>query len=336
MDAALYDPVDGFYASGGSAGRRGDFITSPEVGPLFGAVLARALDGWWEELIRPDPFVVVEAGAGRGSLAGGVLASRPRCVLNLCFLLVERSAVLRATQSERFMSLSRQSVTSLAELPTGPFVGVVLANELLDNLAFVLMRRGRGRWQEVRVGESDGRLVEVAVEAGDDLVAEAEARAPDAPAGARIPLQHQAGEWLSRSLALLSRGRVVVVDYTVTTTASLAARPWTEWLRTYRAHGRGGHPLDRPGSQDITCEVAVDQLAAVRPPSVQQSQADFLASRGIADLVDAARASWDEHAAVGDLAALAARSRISEGAALTDPTGLGAFQVLEWTVPTAT
>ena len=56
-----------------AAGRRGDFLTAPEVGPLYGAVLARAIDAWWIELGRPDPFVVVEAGAGPGTLARSVL-----------------------------------------------------------------------------------------------------------------------------------------------------------------------------------------------------------------------------------------------------------------------
>jgi SAM-dependent MidA family methyltransferase len=79
MDLALYHPELGFYASGGRAGRRGDFLTSPEVGPLFGAVVARALDGWWEEMDRPDPFVVVEAGAGSGMLARTVLLAKPAC-----------------------------------------------------------------------------------------------------------------------------------------------------------------------------------------------------------------------------------------------------------------
>ena len=78
MDAALYAP-DGFYESGGSAGRRGDFLTSPEVGPLFGAVIARALDGWWDDLGRPDPYVVVDAGAGPGTLARSILRRAPRC-----------------------------------------------------------------------------------------------------------------------------------------------------------------------------------------------------------------------------------------------------------------
>jgi hypothetical protein len=60
IDAALYDDEAGFYARHGEAGRRGDFLTSPEVGPLFGAVVARALDEWWRELGEPAPFRVVE------------------------------------------------------------------------------------------------------------------------------------------------------------------------------------------------------------------------------------------------------------------------------------
>ena len=78
MALALYHPEHGFYASGGQAGRRGDFLTSPEVGPLFGAVVARALDGWWADAGEPDVFTVVEAGAGPGALARSVLGSAPR------------------------------------------------------------------------------------------------------------------------------------------------------------------------------------------------------------------------------------------------------------------
>src|SRR3954470_24557624 len=100
VDAALYDPDGGFYASGGAAGRRGDFLTSPEVGPLFGAVVARALDEWWTGAGCPDPYVVVEAGAGSGTLARAVLAAAPGCAVALRYVLVERSASLRARHGE--------------------------------------------------------------------------------------------------------------------------------------------------------------------------------------------------------------------------------------------
>ena len=78
VELALYDADGGFYATGGQAGRRGDFLTSPEVGPLFGAVVARALDAWWAAAGPTRRVDVVEAGAGPGTLARTVLAAAPR------------------------------------------------------------------------------------------------------------------------------------------------------------------------------------------------------------------------------------------------------------------
>jgi SAM-dependent MidA family methyltransferase len=219
-------------------------------------------------------------------------------------------------------------VTALSELPAGPFEGVIVANELLDNLAFRLLERGPDAWQEVRVLPA---LVELLVEAPADVAVEATTLVPDAAPGARIPIQHQARDWLRTALASLSSGRVVVIDY-ADTTPSLAARPWTDWVRTYRGHRRGGHPLEDLGEQDVTCEVAVDQLARTWPPVADRSQADFLVSHGLHDVAEGARRRWHERAHVGDLDAMAARSRVAEAAALTDPTGLGAFRVLEWEV----
>jgi SAM-dependent MidA family methyltransferase len=77
----------------------------------------------------------------------------------------------------------------------------------------------------------------------------------------------------------------------------------------------------------------VDQLAVVRPPSAERSQAEFLRAHGLDAVVEAARARWEERAHIGDLEALRARSVVGEAAALTDPTGLGAFRVLEWETP---
>jgi SAM-dependent MidA family methyltransferase len=346
MDAALYDPDHGFYATGGSAGRRGDFLTSPEVGPLFGAVVARALDRWWDELRRPDPYVVVDAGAGPGTLARAVLAAAPACAPALRYVLVERSAAQREQhrahlplEEPAFAFAPRRAsgagpiVVSLPDLPRVSARGVVLANELLDNLPVRLLQRGKEGWEEVRVGLAGdaGPLAEHLVPAPPDLAALATRLAPAAEPGARVPVQEAAQVWLRAALAALERGRVVVVDY-ATTTAALAARPSDEWLRTYRAHGRGGAPIADLGAQDITCEVAVDQLARVRAPDAERAQHEVLAEQGIDDLVAEGRRIWAERAGVGDLEAVRARSRITEAEALTDPAGLGAFRVLEWAV----
>jgi SAM-dependent MidA family methyltransferase len=328
VDAALYDEEHGFYAQHGSAGRRGDFLTSPEVGPLFGAVVARALDAWWAEQGEPAPFRVVEAGAGRGTLARAVLAARPRCVGALEYVLVERSARLRAEHP------SHERVRSAADLPTDAADGVVLANELLDNLAIDVAEWHDGAWHEVRVAaDADGTLVEtlVPVELAIDRVLPAPIALPPARDGQRVPLAGAAQRWLRAVLATV-RGRVVVVDY-ARTTAAMAALPWGEWLRTYRGHERGGHPLDDLGSQDVTCDVPVDQLAAVRPPELDRTQADFLRAHGIEELVAEGQRVWHERAGVGDLVALRARSRVREAEALLDPAGLGGFRVLEWLAP---
>src|SRR5205085_10683042 len=197
--------------------------------------------------------------------------------------------------------------------------GVVRANELLDNIPFRLLERTADGWEEVYV---DGNQSEVLVPASVD-------GPPDAAVGARIPVQDQARDWVAGAIGRLRRGRVVAVDY-ADTTSSMAARSWTEWVRTYRGHGRAGHPLDDLGSADITCEVAVDQLP---PPTTDRSQSDFLRAHGLDDLVTAARAEWRARAHIGDLTALKARSRVTEAAALTDPSGLGGFRVLEWEVP---
>lgn len=357
MGVALYDPGVGFFATGRGAGRKRDFITSPEVGPLFGTMIGRALDSWWGELGEPDPFVVVEAGAGSGTLAASVRAAGPECSAALQYVMVERSESLRALHpvalrleppgggfgnaddDDEEPGKSRRSgrpgfpgstFTSLEGMPAAPFQGVVIANELLDHLPFHLLERRDG-WEEVRVGQADGRLVEVTVPAPPALVADAENLVPAAEPGARIPLQHQARTWLFDALSVVARGFVIVIDY-ADTTASLAVRSPLEWLRTYRAHGRGGDILEHAGAQDITCEVAIDQLARVRQPNFDRTQADFLRAHGLEEVTAAARAKWHERAHLGDLEALVARSRVGEAAALTDPAGLGAFRVLGWQV----
>ena len=248
MDAALYDPTGGFYAAGGRAGgRSGQFLTSPEVGPLFGAVLARALDAWWADAGRASPFVVVDAGAGPGTLARAVLAARPAVAATraLRYVAVERAAAQRAAHAGL-------PVVSVETLPDEPFAGVVLANELLDNLPFRLAVHDGG-WREA--------FVDLDNEWSPGRGAGAVPRRPGLPARGRGPRGTSAraagGGALGHRRAgpPPAAGRLVVIDYT-SSTAAMAARPWRDWLRTYRDHQRGGHYLADPGVQDITADVA--------------------------------------------------------------------------------
>jgi len=355
MDEALYG-AHGFFTQGHGAGRRGgDFVTSPEVGTLFGALVARALDEQWDALDAPDLFVVVDAGAGRGRLAADVLAAAPRCASALRYVLVERSEALRVAQRDLVVLEPAENAlgpavpepdgawapvpgvgpiaASLRELPAVEVTGVVVANELLDNLPFRIVERARDGWREVRVGASGDTFSEELVPASDELAEAAHVVATDAVApGARVPVPTGARAWLDACAAVLRRGVLIIIDY-VEPVSELVARGADGWLRTFRAHERGSSPLDDPGEQDITADVPLEYLvhaAASLGFALQDeaTQREWLRGLGIDDLVAEARAEWDRRAHVGDLDALRHRSRVTEAAALADPAGLGAHRVL--------
>ncbi|MBT8240767.1 MAG: SAM-dependent methyltransferase [Acidimicrobiia bacterium] len=290
MTDALYGP-NGFYTTGrGSAGRRsGDFITSPEVGPLFGLLIGRWLDLVWDDLGRPTPFQVVDMGAGPGTLVTAIERSRPRC--------------------QPALAISSSDLADPGSAPTDLDGAVVIANELLDNLPFRWLRSVEGSCTEAFV--TPGGLV---WRDCDDV----------GPVIGEFPLVEQAAALLT---GLLTQGvqRILAIDYGAHTTAELARRGG--WLRCFRAHQRSSDPLHEPGHWDITTDVPVDQLPA--PDSVR-TQADFLSSLGIDQLVAEGRRYWAANLANPDLKAMEMRSRVNEAAALTDRDGLGSFLVMEW------
>lgn len=360
MEAALYDDHDGFFARGAGAGRAGrDFVTSPEVGTLFGELVARTLDQAWRDFGEPDPFVVVEAGAGRGRLAADVLRAEPACARALRYVLVERSRSLRDAQRDLLdlepadealgpvmASADRDDapipirnmgplVTSLDELPALELdPGVVIANELLDNLPVRIVERTDDGWSEVRITSREEGFVEVAVPAPPELSHEADLVAAGVALdpGTRLPVPTAAREWLRDVAKLVRRGEAILVDY-ADEVAGLVQRGPGSWLRTYRGHRRGTAPLESPGEQDITCDVPLEYLRTSAERSgftivLDMPQRSWLLGLGLQETVEQSKARWHERAAVGDLEAVAARSRVVEADALTDLDGLGSHRVI--------
>jgi SAM-dependent MidA family methyltransferase len=286
-------------------------------------VLARWIESEHRRLGEPDDFNIIEFGAGPGTFARAVLAAAPRW----------RHRYTAVEISEPQLQQHPEGVLSLPALPSIPSIpatnGVIIANELLDNLPFRLAVFDGG-WREAVV--SLGR--------GGELV---EATIPGDPAwtflpvaashGTRVPVQEQASAWVTSAQRLLHQGTVIVFDYCTARTAELAGQPWRNWLRTYRSHEPGGHYLRDPGGQDITSQVCVDQLPA---PSTMETQSEFLQRWGINDLVEEGRAAWAVAAARPDLAALSMRSRVREAEALLEPRGLGLFGAITWRVASAT
>jgi SAM-dependent MidA family methyltransferase len=315
MGIALYGE-GGFYQEGGKAGRRGDFITSPEVGPLFAAVIARYLDDCWNELGCPGTFDVVEVGAGPGTLARGIYDAQPRCMSALKYVAVEISEAQR--------TLHPSFVESMAEFPDKTIQGVVLANELLDNLPFKLFVFD-GAWKEAFVALGDGgKFVEVLRNV--DVIPGV--LPLTAPLGSRAPIQTAAAQWLIDVSKKMSNGKVLIFDYCSESTSEIAVTPWREWLRTYKEHESGVHYLLDPGSQDITTQVMVDQLMQVVPSLTIAKQSEWLNSYGIGELVSEGMEYWEAHKSSPDVAAMKMRSRANEEQALTNQDGLGAFCVI--------
>ncbi len=318
MSNALYGQ-SGFYtreSPTGRAGRRGDFITSPEVGPLFGAVVGRALDGWWNELGRPEVLTFVDVGAGPATMARSVLSSEFDCKPHLRYVAVEISAAQRA--------LHPVGIESVSKMPTSLTNAVVFANELLDNLAFELWVYDGG-WKQAYVATHEDKFVEVLI-----TQAPPACLPTSAPHGSRAPVLTGACHWLYETLQSLNHGVVVVIDYCSPSTTIIAQTPWRQWLRTYAGHEKGVHYLQNVGMQDITVQVMIDQLEVIATPKSIRTQEQFLQLWGIEDLVAQGKHVWNENAAAPNLEAMKMRSRISEAEALLDPVGLGAFTVLEW------
>ncbi len=311
MERCLYGS-GGFYAATGSAGRsRGDFITSPEVGPLFGALLARAVDGWWDELGRPEPFRVFDVGCGPGALLRAVSVAAP-----------DRPWELIGVDRVDAAGADRQDV------PDDLSDSVVVANELLDNLPFRIVERTQDGLAEVFVEhgapgtEPREVLVPVTVETEPPVPGWPET--DGWPVGTRVPILEEAAGWVA---SVLDRGPSVLClfDYGLPTTTALAVRGG--WLRTYRDHTRGDDPFVSPGSCDITTDIAWDQLP---PPDRLIRQDEILTEWGIADLVEEGRQRWNAAAHAPDLAAIRMRSRVSEAEALLDPDGLGNWLTALW------
>ncbi|MEY4633556.1 MAG: hypothetical protein RLZ18_928, partial [Actinomycetota bacterium] len=204
MSLALYGD-DGFYTSTGRAGRRGDFITSPEVGPLFGTVIARYLDNVWSKLGSPDNFTIVEVGAGPGTLARSILAASPQCLEKGSYVAVEVSAAQRVSHPD--------GIVSVAVMPGHVENGVIIANELFDNLPFDLWVYDDG-WREAYVVSAGANLSAVLMNKPVPSCLPSRAAL-----GARAPVQRAAGQWLNDALNTLQHGKILAFDYCSALTA---------------------------------------------------------------------------------------------------------------------
>src|SRR5439155_2480091 len=168
MAVALGDPERGYYAvSDARPTRSGDYLSAPELHPVFGAIIARVLDEAWRALERPDRFLVREYGAGNGHLVldtlAGLRAIDSGLLERLRYEAVEIVERRAAMLEERLEAAGFGHVVQARGAGERPVVGCVLANEFLDALPVHRLGRSGGLLREVYVGWTDdggGRFVD--------------------------------------------------------------------------------------------------------------------------------------------------------------------------------
>ncbi|HEV3472278.1 MAG TPA: SAM-dependent methyltransferase [Actinomycetota bacterium] len=332
MSIALYDPVHGYYSTEPRTGWRGQFVTSPELDPAFGSLWATGAQEVWDRCGRPENFVVVEIGPGEGSFADAVLdATTGRFGDALRYILVERTAAGRRRQATRIADPRTDWVAALDELETVP-AGMVVANEVIDNLPFHIVERHGDELIELYVGVNvDGNLVEIEGDPSTpELALFLERHGMTLDDGHRAEVSLATEGFVRQAAGVIERGSVVLIDYGAMG-EDLALRP-RGTLACYSAAGVDDLPLDEPGTKDITAHgnwsAVMHSLAAMQVIG-PRPQADVLRALGAAALdteLEAVHARALEEGRGAD--AVAALSRRQALRVLLDPGGLGGLDVV--------
>ena len=315
-EVALYHPEGFFGGQTLRSQKSGDFLTSPEVSQLFGETLAGYVGRIRDQI--GEPFQLVEVGAGSGSLLRPLLG-----VLDVDALAVEASPAARQALGDL--------VEVIPELPE-TIRGVVIANELLDNLPMALAQRVDGTWRERWVGFDDSDLTFVDADPREEVLAWLDDYAGAVADGGWVEVQLEARRWVADVLGRLEAGALLLIDYG-DTAENLLPRRQDGTLRTYRAHHLGPHPLDEPGETDITADVNFTALVDLHPTATLVRQDDFLAELGLRDQLSELRRAELEAARSGDdIERLRLRTLKTEAETLLHPRGLGDFRILEFRV----
>ncbi|HES75397.1 MAG TPA: SAM-dependent methyltransferase [bacterium] len=299
MRLALYAPSLGYYAAGMTKfGAAGDFVTAPEVSPLFARSLARQLAEVLSSLGAGAEML--EFGAGSGALAVELLLALERLqCLPSRYLILEVSASLREVQRERLKQSAPHLLERVVWLEAWPqdFVGVMLGNEVLDAMPVRMLEVTAREPLRVAVGDSAHGLVWAKLPASEDdlrVLAELEAARGEAfPEGYRVEFHPDLPGWLQGVAQALKQGLVLLFDYGAAAHEFYAPERWMGTLRCHLRHYAHNDPLIYPGLQDITAWVDFSRVARCAKNSSLDvvgytMQAHFLLGCGLAEVYEQA------------------------------------------------
>lgn len=351
MDLVLYHPQHGYYINKAKhIGVRGDFFTSPHLGADFGELLAEQFVEIWELLDRPNPFTLVEMGAGQGLLAQDVLRYLHQhhfeCFKALNYVIVEKSAALIAQQRQQLSNLMKAGEISWQtwdEIPNTSIIGCCFSNELVDAFPVHQVVIQQGQLQEIYItttakdreaaqlpdfvevaGElSTPRLTQYFDLVGIDLTSEAYSD------GYRTEVNLAALDWLAAIASRLQRGYLLTIDYGYSAARYYAPMRDQGTLQCYYQHAHHSNPYIYIGQQDLTAHVdftALErqgELCGLQKVGFTQ-QGLFLMALGLGDRLS----SLGESTATDPQSIHNAIRRREALHLLMNPMGLGNFGVL--------
>jgi SAM-dependent MidA family methyltransferase len=324
MDLALYEPGLGYYARPHPIfGAAGDFVTAPELTPLFGAVVGRQVAAWleagWPATAPGAPAVssagtgsrsagrggqaptVFEFGAGAGALAASILGALDRFGFgSVDYRIVEVSADLRERQRETIAARARTQLDRVAWLDRLPerIDGVVIANEVLDAMPVRVFeldggQPGAAAVIELGVGlDADRRAFEWRPRRADArlhrIVADLEREAGPWPRPYRSELGEQAAAWVRTVAERIERGAILVFDYGFGAREFYHPQRDSGTLMAHRRHRADPDVLADPGSCDISAHVDFSAIGRAAEQGGLEvlgycSQARFLLNGGLLD-----------------------------------------------------
>ncbi len=280
MDVALYHPQYGYYNDRArDIGPNGDFFTAPHLGADFGQLLAEQFVEMWQMLGQPQPFQLVEMGAGQGLLAQDILRHLAQhytdCFGNLEYIIIEKAAGLIHQQRQQLESQFGDRLTlrwqTLESLADQPITGCLFSNELVDALAVHLVEFEQGKLQEVYVTVQDDRFCEILGSASSPKLEQyfefigvrptgADDTGADYPDRYRTEVHLAAQDWLQSVAAGLARGYILTIDYGYTARRYYNRVRAQGTLQCYYQHRRHHDPYINVGKQDITAHVDFTHL----------------------------------------------------------------------------
>lgn len=275
MAECLYHPIHGYYARPEEiiVSKKGDFITSVSVGPVFGKIIAQRLHQLWQANDSPEECHLYEVGAHDGSLAIDVLTEITHIGGSFEKAISYRIIEPLEAQHERLAQIPHEKLEILAVAPEAPSsFGFLIANEVLDALPVPLLLHSNGAWHEILVTIKDEALSWTTRPSDFQIDGEF-------PEGYVTEGPPDFSSFLAPLAECFQSGLFLFIDYGLDEPSLYHPTREIGTLRSFRQHSTKCHPLDHPGKQDLTADVnftafekRAAELGLIRSQTLDQSR----------------------------------------------------------------